>query len=587
MKTYRTPLSDIRFTLQELSDLDRVCQTRDAEAVADPALRDVILEQAARFAEQVLAPLNRSGDVEGAQWHDDAVRMPAGFREAQAEFVQAGWNHIGLPAEHGGQGLPKVLCTAVQEMFATANKALCQGSQLTEYAVRAIAAAGSEWQKAQWLQPLVGGRWMATVNLAELRECPDLGTLGMRAQPQADGNYRLFGEKISIGHGEHDLAENILHLVLARPPGAPQGPASMSLFAVLKFLPDGTRNDLRCTGIERQLGNHASPTCHMVYGARGEGAVGWLLGQDRHGLGTMLAMVNEARLTAGLQGTAMSERAYQQALACARAQPVPGAARIIDQPEVRRLLLNMRCQIEAMRGVTYLLAAAGELATRHPDAELCRSREAFLNLMTPVFKGWATETAIALTSMSIQVHGCCGNVDDVAVTQPLRDVRGAAVQAGTTALQAQELIECGLVRDGGAALREWLAQVHGTLGALDQGEDPALREMRATLGAATDALREAVAHALARHAGHPREVLAGSVPLLLLVGSVLGGWQLARGALAAHRRLAEGDADERFLRARIISARFYATHVLMPARALAEVSMHGGDAVMAMADDAF
>jgi alkylation response protein AidB-like acyl-CoA dehydrogenase len=593
MSTYRTPLSDIRFTLQELADLDLVCQIPDAEAVADPELRDAILDQAARFAEQVLAPLNRSGDVEGAHWQDGAVRMPAGFREAQAEFVQAGWNHIALPAEHGGQGLPIVLCTAVQEMFTSANKAFCYGSELTEFAVKAIAAAGSEWQKAQWLPPLVSGRWMATMNLTEPQAGSDVGALRTRAQPQADGSHRVFGQKIFISYGEHDLAENILHLVLARLPGAPEGSAGVSLFAVPKILPDGTRNDLRCTGIEHKLGNHASPTCTMVYGAGGEGAVGWLVGNEHQGLRAMFVMVNSARLTVGQEGTAMSERAYQQALAYARERvqgrpagadgPVP----IIQHPDVRRLLLSMRSQTEAMRAVGYLLGAARDLAARHPDASVRRSREAFLNLMIPVFKGWATETAIELTSMSIQVHGGIGYVEESGVSQPLRDVRVAAIYEGTTAIQAQDLVERKLVRDGGAALRAWLALVQGTLQALKGESEPALCDIHSALADASGALRGAAEHALARYAEHPREVLGGSVPLLRLMGTVLGGWQLARGALAARRRLDEGRGDERFLRARIDSARFYAAHVLPQARALAEVSMHGGEAVLAMAEDAF
>ncbi|MCK6401351.1 MAG: acyl-CoA dehydrogenase [Sphaerotilus natans subsp. sulfidivorans] len=593
MNAYSPPLQDMRFVLSELSDLALVSALPETEALTDPELLEPILEQAARFAREVLAPLNASGDREGAHWSDGAVRMPQGFRQAWDEFMLAGWNNIALPAEHGGQGLPILLCTALQEMFTSANKAFCYGTELTEFAVKALIAAASDAQKQAWLPHLVSGRWSATMNLTEPQAGSDVGALRARAMPAHDGSWRLFGQKIFISYGEHDLTENILHLVLARLPGAPEGSAGVSLFAVPRQLPDGSRNDVRCTGIEHKLGNHASPTCTLVYGGEGEGATGWLVGREHKGLQAMFVMVNSARLTVGQEGTAMSERAYQQALAYARervqGRPVGGGSPvpIIRHPDVRRMLLTMRCQTEAMRAVAYLLGASRDLAARHPDAEVRRSREAFLNLMIPVFKGWATETAVEVTSMSIQVHGGVGYVEESGVSQPLRDVRVATIYEGTTSIQAHDLVERKLVRDGGAALREWLARVHGTLQRLDAVDAPELVPVRERLCTAVAALQRGCEHVFANFATRPASVLGGSVPLLRLFGLVAGGWQMANAALAAHRLLNAGSGDPTFLTAKIDSARFYALHLLPQASGLAEVACSGGDVVMAMAEEAF
>jgi 3-(methylthio)propanoyl-CoA dehydrogenase len=581
-------MNDMRFALRELTDMDRVAQLPDAESVADPELMDAILEQAARFAKEVLAPLDHVGDRDGARWSESGVRMPAGFGEAWREYVQAGWNNIGLPSEHGGQGLPSLLCTAVHEMFMSSNKAFCYAHGLTESAAKALIAGASDALKDRYLPNLVSGRWTATMNLTEPQAGSDVAALRTRAMPQADGSFRVFGQKIFISYGDHDLTENIVHLVLARIPGAPEDSRGVSLFLVPKMLPDGTRNDVRCSGIEHKLGNHASPTCSMVYGDRGDGATGWLVGTENKGLQTMFVMVNSARHTVGQEGTAMSERAYQQALDYARNR-VQGRAHggrdsvpIIRHPDVRRMLLTMRCQTEAMRAMGYLIAGARDLAARHPDAQVRRERQAFVDLMIPVFKGWATETAVEVTSTSIQVHGGLGYIEESGVTQPLRDVRVATLYEGTTGIQAHDLIERKLVRDGGTALRAWLQQVHATANQLDESRTSELQAIHLPLRHAIQALQSATDFVFEHYERRPLEVLAGSVPLLRAFGVVAGGWQMARAALAAHRQLAHGRGNTAFLSGKIASARFYAAHILPQVRALAEVATRGGEATLAM-----
>jgi len=591
---YTAPLEDMRFALHELSDLDRVAQLPDAEALAEPELTDAILDQAARFAKEVLAPIDHVGDQQGSRWTEGGVQMPPGFAEAYRRFVEAGWSSIAMPAAYGGQGLPALLCTAVREMFTSANKAFCYCPELTEFAVKALVSGASESLKAAYLPKLVSGQWSATMNLTEPQAGSDVGALRTRAEPQADGSYRLFGQKIFISYGEHDLTDNIVHLVLARLPGAPEGTRGISLFLVPKVLPDGQRNDVRCTGIEHKLGNHASPTCTLVYGAGGQGAQGWLVGTENKGLQTMFVMVNSARLTVGQEGTAMGERAYQQALAYARervqGKPADGGTEsvpIIRHPDVRRMLLMMRSQTEAMRAVAYLIAGARDLAAGHPDAQVRRERQAFVELMTPVFKGWATETAIEVTSMSIQIHGGLGYIEDSGVSQPLRDVRVAAIYEGTTSIQAHDLVDRKLMRDGGAALRTWLSQLHATLNQLDEAKSSELAAIGQRLRVATHALQTACDTVFANYQTRPIEVLAGSVPLLRLFGVVLGGWQMARAALVAHRERNLGRGHAQFLEAKIASARFYAAHVLPQASALAEISMFGGEAALAMDESAF
>jgi 3-(methylthio)propanoyl-CoA dehydrogenase len=598
---YTAPLEEMRFVLRELSDIDRVAALPDAEALADPELTDAILEQAARFAKEVLAPLDSVGDREGARWSEQGVTTPPGFVGAYRQFVESGWNNVSMPAEHGGQGLPTLLCAAVHEMFTSANKGFCFCPELTAFGVKALVAGASETLKARYIPKLVSGQWSATMNLTEPQAGSDVGALRTRAVPQPDGTYRVFGQKIFISYGEHDLTENIVHLVLARTPGAPQGSKGVSLFLVPKYLPGegdadalGPRNDVQCSGIEHKLGNHASPTCTLVYGGGGAGAVGWLVGEENKGLQTMFVMVNSARFNVGQEGTSVGERAYQQALAYARervqGRPVEGGAAsvpIIQHPDVRRMLLVMRSQVEAMRAVAYLIAGARDLASRHRDAAVRRERQSFVDLMIPVFKGWASETAIEVTSTSIQIHGGLGYIEESGVSQPLRDVRVAAIYEGTTSIQAQDLVDRKLVRDGGAAFRAWLTEAHLVLGRLEGRDLGDGRDIEHGLRKGVEALQAAADWAIANYAQQPALVLAGSVPLLRLFGIVVGGWQMARAALAAQRDLDKGVGNATFLRAKLVSARFYATHVLPQAAGLAEVAERGGSAVLAMQEAAF
>jgi 3-(methylthio)propanoyl-CoA dehydrogenase len=595
---YQAPLDEIRFALRELSGLEELAKLSGAESLADSDLTDAILGQAAHFAAEVLDPLDSVGDRIGARWSSEGVVTAPGFMAAYRQYVEASWNNISIPGEYGGQGLPNLLCAAVQEMFTAANKAFTYWPELTTFAVKALAAAASEPLKSLYIPKLVSGQWSATMNLTEPQAGSDVGAARTRAEPQADGTYRLFGQKIFISCGEHDMTENIVHLVLARITGAPEGSRGLSLFLVPKYLPTeggiGARNDVECTSIEQKLGNRASPTCTMMYGARGSGAIGWLVGSENKGLQAIFVMVNSARFNVGVEALAMSERSYQQALAYAReriqgklAHGGSASVPIIRHPDVRRMLMMMRCQTEAMRGVAYAIAGARDQAAGHPDPVVRRERQAFVDLMIPVFKGWASETAISVTSTSIQVHGGIGYIEESGASQPFRDVRVAAIYEGTTSIQAHDLVERKLVRDAGAALRSWLSQIDETLVQLAAGDNAALRQIESKLRLGVQSLRRAAEWAIDSYTGQPLEVLAGSVPLLLQFGIMSGGWQMACAALAAVRSLRHGRGKAAFLQAKLNSACFYAAHVLPQVMALEEVVINGGQSVMAMDEASF
>jgi alkylation response protein AidB-like acyl-CoA dehydrogenase len=596
---YNAPLEDMRFVLRELVDIDDLAALPDADALADAELTDAILDQSARFAQEVLAPLDAVGDREGARWTPGGVTAAPGFGVAYRQFIEAGWNNIAMPAEHGGQGLPTLLCAAVNEMFTSANKSFCFCPELTTFAVKALAASASETLRERFLPKLVSGDWAATMNLTEPQAGSDVGALRSRAQPMSDGTYRVFGQKIFISYGDHDLTENIVHLVLARLPDAPEGSRGISLFLVPKFLPTvdggvGERNDVVCTGIEHKMGNHGSPTCTLVYGGEGQGAVGWLVGEPNRGLQAMFVMVNAARFNVAQEAMATSEKAYQLAVTYARERiqgrlpgqsgaPVP----IIRHPDVRRMLMLMRCQTEAMRALGYFVAGARDLAARHPDAAIRRERQAFVDLMIPVYKGWASETAIDVTGMAIQVYGGMGYVLESGASQPLRDVRVCSIYEGTTSIQAHDLVERKLVRDGGASLRAWLTQVQCTMNQLETTNDVRLTEVGLALQSGSAALLRTAEWALARYEQEPLLVLSGSAAMLRLFGVLAGGWQMARAALAARSLLAQARGNAAFLKAKLDTAHFYATQVLQPASALSAVVMNGAASVMAMDEDAF
>ncbi len=469
---------------------------------------------------------------------------------------------------------------------------------LTRGAIEALELVGSEQQKSTYLGKLISGEWTGTMNLTEPQAGSDLAAVRTRAVPQGDGSFRLHGQKIFITYGEHDLTDNIVHLVLARTPDAPEGVKGISLFLVPKFLVNddgslGARNDVRCVSIEHKLGIHASPTAVLAYGDR-EGAIGWLVGQENRGLEYMFIMMNAARFSVGLEGVGLCERAYQHALAHARDR-VQGAelgaksrdkVAIIRHPDVRRMLLQMRSRTEALRAVACVVAAATDVAAAHPDAQQRQDEQAFVELMIPIVKGWSTETSVLVTSLGVQVHGGMGFIEETGAAQHLRDARITPIYEGTTGIQAADLIGRKIARDGGRVIGRVIEQMHGVRRQLDEAGDPGLKAIGARLGHGVAALEEAVRFLVGQPAD-PRTPAAGAVPFLELFGIVAGGWQMGRAALVAQRLLQQGDADAVFLQAKQLSARFYADHVLAAASGLAHTVMHGAEPVLAFPDEAF
>jgi acyl-CoA dehydrogenase len=589
MTEYTPPLADMRFVLRELIGLDRITALPGCEQV-NAELVDAILEEAGKFARDVLAPLNRVGDREGSRLVDGAVRTPTGFRDAYRQFIEAGWTALTGDPDYGGQGLPLLVSAAVQEMWNAANMGFALCPLLSFGAVEALAYTGSAAQKALYLPRMLDGTWAGTMNLTEPQAGSDLAAVRTCAVPQGD-HHLLFGQKIFITYGEQDFTDNIIHLVLARLPEAPEGVKGISLFLVPKFLvnPDGSlgaRNDVHCVSLEHKLGIHASPTAVMAYGDHG-GAIGYLLGEPNRGLEYMFVMMNQERFGVGLQGTAIGERAYQHALDYARTRVqgtetgVRGGPRvpILRHPDVRRMLLSMKAETEATRALAYLAAAAMDVARRHPDAAERARAQAMADLLIPVVKGWATETALGIASTGIQVHGGMGFIEETGAAQYARDARIVTIYEGTTGIQANDLVGRKIARDGGAAARAVLAEIRRSLAALNGAETAPIR---AALAAATDLLERAVGWVVDSSASDPRAVAAGAVPFLKLFGVVAGGWQMGRAAHIAEMRLAAGDnEDPGFYRAKLATARFYADHILPQAHGLAHAAMHGAGSVLA------
>ncbi len=564
MSDFRVDLDEITFNLRHVADLDGLAKLQEFEHV-EPDVVDQVLAEAARFAEEVIAPLNRVGDTEGARRLDDgSVATPTGFREAYDAYVQAGWGSLSIDAEYGGGGFPHLVALAVEEMFTAACLSWSLCPLLTQGAIHMLSAYGTEDQKALYLPQMATGAWTGTMNLTEPQAGSDLGAVAARALPQPDGSYRLHGTKIFITYGEHDLADNIVHLVLARTPGAPPGTRGISCFLVPKHLPladgsSGARNDVRCVSIEHKLGIHASPTCVMAYGDD-EGAVGFLVGEEHGGMRTMFTMMNHARLSVGLEGVAIAERSYQQALAYAherRQGRAPGApagesSAIIDHPDVRRMLLDMRSTTSAMRGLAYRNAEAIDRAAHTADAAERQAADEQASLLTPLTKAWATDTGCELASVGLQVHGGMGFIEETGSAQHYRDIRIAPIYEGTNGIQAADLVGRKLsMRDGGA-VREHLSQIEKTAEALDELGD--LGAVRRHLQAALDATGEAGDWLLA--AG-PAQRLAGADAFLKMLAVTTGAAALADGSLAATRL---GDPERAADRA--ILARFFAANRL-------------------------
>ena len=593
MSEYIAPLKDIRFVMQDLAGLDQVVSLPGCEE-ASPDVVDAILEEAAKFSGEVLSPLNRVGDRDGAKWKDTVVSTSPGFKEAYRQFVDNGWNGIGCDPEFGGQGLPKLLSTAVSEMWKSANHAFSLCPMLTQGAIEALMIAGTDEQKAAYLPNLVSGEWTGTMNLTEPSAGSDLAAVRSRAEPVGDGTFKIFGQKIFITYGEHDMTDNIVHLVLARTPNAPEGVKGISLFVVPKFLlkADGTpgeRNDVYCVSIEHKLGIHGSPTAVLAFGDNG-GAIGTLVGEENRGLEYMFIMMNAARFNVGLEGLGDAERAYQRAAVYAKERVqgtevgVRGGPKvpIIKHPDVRRMLMSMRSRIEAMRALAYVTAAAQDNAHGNPDEAERKKAQAFADLLIPVVKGWSTESAIDIASLGVQVHGGMGYIEETGAAQHLRDARITAIYEGTTAIQANDLIGRKIAREKGVTIKGVIAEMRTAAAQLDGYL--ALIGVRQT--AAVDALEKAVDWLVANFSAEPKAAHAGAVPFLYLFGIVAGGWQMGRAAVIARAKIASGETDT-FWATKLATSRFFADHFLTQAQGLAESVVAGAAGALEIADDCF
>jgi alkylation response protein AidB-like acyl-CoA dehydrogenase len=593
MHEYQAPLADMKFVLRELVDLKLLAELPGfGDLTMDVA--EAVLEEAAKFASGVLSPLNRSGDLQGARWQEGRVLTADGWKKAYSQFVADGWSALACPAEFGGQNLPRALSALIEEMWNSANMAFALCPMLTRGTVDAIELRGSPALKRTYLPKLVAGEWTGTMVLTEPQAGSDLSAVRTRAVPAGDGRYRLQGQKIFITYGDHDLTGNIIHLVLARIAGAPEGVRGISLFVVPKYLVNddgsaGARNDVHCVSIEHKLGIHASPTCVLAFGQNG-GAMGELVGEENRGLEYMFIMMNAARYSVGVEGVGIAERAYQAALAYARERiqgteaGVRGGDRvaIIRHPDVRRMLLLMKSQTEAMRALAAADPVSLDAARLHPTAAVRELNQAVADLMIPVIKGWCTENAVDIASLGIQVHGGVGFIEETGAAQYLRDARITPIYEGTTGIQANDLVGRKLARDKGLAAQAVITQMRAL--ARDLGAESHLSPLAAVFSAAVDALERAVGYVVANYGTDIRAVSVGAVPTLKLFGIVAGGWQLLRSALIARQRLAAppaDGADSGFYEAKILTARFYADHVLPQAPALAHAIVHGAAGALA------
>ncbi|MBC7858834.1 MAG: acyl-CoA dehydrogenase, partial [Burkholderiaceae bacterium] len=544
MSQYHAPLRDMHFVLAELADLAQIAALPGCEEASAPTV-EAILDEAARFCAEVLAPINREGDRVGCTWTDGAVATPPGSQQAYRQFIGAGWNGLTFPEQYGGQALPKLVASPVLEMVAAANMGFSLCPLLTAGAIEALLLSGSEAQKRTYLPKLVDGAWTGTMNLTEPQAGSDLGAVRTRAVPEGD-HYRVYGQKIFITHGEHDLTENIIHLVLARTPDAPAGVKGISLFLVPKVLVNadgslGARNDVRCVSIEHKLGIHASPTAVLAFGDR-EGALGYLVGEPNRGLEYMFIMMNEARYAVGLQGVGIAGRAYRQALDFARervqgkdaADPRGASVPIIAHADVRRMLMTMKALSEATRALAYVVGAEIDRSHASADADERARARAFVDFMIPIHKGWATEAAIEVANLAIQVHGGMGFIEETGVAQHLRDARITTIYEGTTGIQANDLVGRKIARDGGAAAKRVAAMMRAVLAVLapaDDGDDQSGMP-RAQFRDAVGAFETCVDWIVATYPADIKAVHAAAVPFLKLAGLVCGGWQMARATVA-------------------------------------------------------
>ena len=601
--SYTAPIKDMLFTMEHLARLDEIAQIPGFEdAGMDTA--QAVLEECAKFNEGVLAPLNWEGDKNPSSWKNGVVTAAPGFKEAFKQFIEGGWQGLQHPAHFGGQGLPKTIGAACIEMVNSANMSFALCPLLSDGAIEALLTAGSDELKAVYLEKLVSGQWTGTMNLTEPQAGSDLAMVRTRAEPQPDGTYRVFGTKIYITWGEHDMAENIVHLVLARVQGAPEGVKGISLFVVPKFLVQadgspGARNDVHCVSIEHKVGIKASPTAVLQYGdgtvpGMAPGAVGYLVGQENRGLEYMFIMMNAARYAVGVQGVAIAERAYQKAVQFAKdrvqSRPVDGSiaasAPIIHHPDVRRMLMTMRAYTEGCRAMASVAASAFDAAHHHPDAEVRKVNQSFYEFMVPLVKGFGTEMSLEVTSMAVQVHGGMGFIEETGVAQYYRDAKILTIYEGTTAIQANDLVGRKTSRDGGQTARGIAAQIEATEAELDKSATADALAVAKRLKSAREAFLEVVHFVAGSTKASPNAVFSGSVPYLMLAGNLMAGWQMARGLLAAQAQRDAG-VDAAFMQAKITTARFYADHILSKVPGMRDSIVDGADSVTALALDAF
>ena len=604
--TYRAPVNDMLFCMKELADLEAVAQLPGFED-AGIGTAQAVLEECARFNEGVVAPLNWEGDKNPSSWKDGVVTTTPGFKQAFRQFGEGGWQGLQHPSQFGGQNLPKTIGAACIEMLNSANLSFALCPLLTDGAIEALLTAGSPEQQALYLPKMISGEWTGTMNLTEPQAGSDLAAVRTRAEPQPDGSYKLFGTKIYITYGEHDMAPNIVHLVLARVAGAPEGVKGISLFIVPKFMVHadgalGARNDVHCVSIEHKLGIKASPTAVLQFGdgtaakdgnGTGPGAVGQLIGHENRGLEYMFIMMNAARYAVGVQGIAVAERAYQKAAAFAKdrvqSRPVdgslPASGPIIHHPDVKRMLMTMRAYTEGCRAMAITAAAAFDASHHHPDADVRKQNQAFYEYLVPLVKGYSTEMSIEVASLGVQVHGGMGFIEETGAAQYLRDARILTIYEGTTAIQANDLVGRKTSRDGGRVPMAIAVQIAATEVLLAASGSAAATAMRKRLTPAREAF-EQVVEFMAGGAG-PNDKYAGSVPYLMLAGNVVAGWQLARALLVAEAQLARGEGDAAFLRAKVATARFYAEHLLSKAPGTRDAIVDGGASVTALALESF
>jgi 3-(methylthio)propanoyl-CoA dehydrogenase len=600
MSEYTAPIKDMKFLLEDVIGLAEVAKLPGCEEVTDD-LVGAILDEAGKFAHEVLSPLNTPGDKVGAKLKDGAVTTAPGFKDAYWKFAEGGWTQISGPTDFGGQGLPHTIATVVGEMWGSANMAFKLCPLLTGGAIEAIDQHASKELKEKYLPNMVSGKWTGTMNLTEPQAGSDLALVRSKAIPQADGSYKISGQKIFITYGEHDYTENIIHMVLARVEGAPEGVKGISLFLVPKFMVNadgsiGVRNDVTCASIEHKMGIHASPTCVMMYGEKG-GATGYLIGEANRGLEYMFVMMNAARLGVGLEGVSISERAYQHALVWAREriqgrpmQPMPGnpkSVAIIHHPDVKRMLLTMRAYAEATRAIAYFTSTNLDIAERSTDPATKQRSQALVDLMIPIVKGWSTEVGIDVASLGIQVHGGMGYIEETGAAQYMRDARISAIYEGTTGIQANDLVGRKVGREGGQTALALLKEIEKLPAALEAAGDVNLKAFAKQLSAGIADAKRATEWIATTFPNNQAAVGAGAVHYLKLMGTVTGGWMMGRAALVAAKQLAAGKGDADFLKAKIFTTRFYGDHILTQASGFADALIQGADSVLQMEEAYF